>query len=84
MKPNLKQYIIVTGPLMKRGGVGYRGLMVNAPRPPPPPPPPPEKGGGGGPGGFGPPPPPPPLFQKSNFAANVFLQIRFCVILQGI
>ena len=61
MKPNLKQYIIVTGPLMKSGGVGYRGLM-----------------------GPLPPPPPPPLFQKSNFAANVFLQIRFCVILQGI
>ena len=59
MKPNLKQYIIVTGPLFQRGGVGYRGLMV-------------------------PLPPPPPLFQKSNFAANVFLQIRFCVILQGI
>ena len=41
-----------------------------------------EKRGSGVQGACG--PPPPPLFQKSNFAANVFLQIRFCVILQGI
>ena len=35
-------------------------------------------GGGGGQGGM------PPLFLKSYFARDVFLEIQFCVILQGI